>query len=206
MINYTPFGFSDWQTEVSQDQGVRLGGQEDRGGLDHQRRRQRAVLQGARQPGHQGDRHSGRGLLGRRRGARRSRHQAARRPSRGLELLRSRSRRRRTRRSSRTGTLHQKPEAHHQRSDGSALYRLQHVGEGGGEGRHHRSGQGDRRAARHGDAESDRRHRRSAAEPSHHQAGLYRRGPGRRPVRRGLEDAGWFRARPGRRTCRDPRT
>ena len=33
-------------------QGVRLDGQEDGGGLDDQRRRQRAVLQGARQPGH----------------------------------------------------------------------------------------------------------------------------------------------------------
>ena len=46
-------------------QEVRLGRQEDRGGLDHQRRRQRSVLQGARQPGHQGDRHSGRRVLGR---------------------------------------------------------------------------------------------------------------------------------------------
>ena len=44
MINYTPFGFSDWQTEVSEDQEVRLRRQEDRGGLHHQRRRQRAVL------------------------------------------------------------------------------------------------------------------------------------------------------------------
>ena len=35
-------------------QEVRLGRQEDGGGLDHQRRRQRAVLQGARQPGRQG--------------------------------------------------------------------------------------------------------------------------------------------------------
>ena len=72
------------------DQGVRLGGQEDGGGLDHQRRRQRAVLQGARQSGRQGDRHSGDRLLGRRGGARRRRHQAAGRPSRGLELFRKR--------------------------------------------------------------------------------------------------------------------
>ena len=36
-------------------QEVRLGRQEDRGGLHHQRRRQRAVLQGARQPGRQGE-------------------------------------------------------------------------------------------------------------------------------------------------------
>ena len=32
--------------------------------------------------------------------------------------------------------IHQEPEAHHQRSDGGALHRLQHVGEGGREGRH----------------------------------------------------------------------
>ena len=46
-------------------QEVRLGRQEDGGRVDHQRRRQRAVLQGTRQPGHQGDRHSGRRVLGR---------------------------------------------------------------------------------------------------------------------------------------------
>ena len=50
MVNYTPFGFSDWQTEVDGDQEVRLGRQEDGRGLDHQRRRQRALLQGTRQP------------------------------------------------------------------------------------------------------------------------------------------------------------
>ncbi len=46
-------------------QEVRLGGQEDRGRLDHQRRRQRAVLQGARQPGHQGEGHPVGRVLGR---------------------------------------------------------------------------------------------------------------------------------------------
>ena len=100
MINYTPFGHSDWQTDRRRHQEVRLGRQEDRGGLDHQRRRQRAVLQGARQPGHQGDGHPGRRVLGRRRRARRHRHQAAGRPSRRLELLRVDQTRRRTRRSS----------------------------------------------------------------------------------------------------------
>ena len=39
-------------------------------------------------------------------------------------------------------------------------HRLQHVGEGGREGRHDRPRQGDRRAARHRGAEPDRRHRR----------------------------------------------
>ncbi len=42
--NYTPFGFSDWQTEVAAIKKFALGRQEDGGGLDHQRRRQRAVL------------------------------------------------------------------------------------------------------------------------------------------------------------------
>ena len=92
--------------------------------------------------------------------------------------------------------LHQEPEAHDQRSDGSHLYRLQHVGEGGREGEIGRSGQGDRRAPRHQDAESDRWHRRGASEPPHHQAGVHRRDQGQWPVRRGLEDA---RARCGRR-------
>ncbi len=86
--------------------------------------------------------------------------------------------------------VHQEPEAHHQRPNGSPLYRLQHVGEGGAESRHHRSGQGDRRAARHAGAEPHRRHVDAVAEPSHHQAGLYRRNPSGRPVRRGVEDQG----------------
>ena len=87
-INYTPFGFSDWQTEVAAIKQLRLGRQEDGGGLDHQRRRQRAVLQGAGQCRHQGVRHSGRRLLGRRGRAGRHRHQEPGRPSRRLELLR----------------------------------------------------------------------------------------------------------------------
>ncbi len=103
LINYTPFGFSDWQTEVVEDQGLRLGRQEDRRGLDHQRRRQRAVLQGARQPGHQGHRHPGRRLLGGRGGARRHRRQAAHSATSPPGTTSSRSRRRRTRTSSRSG-------------------------------------------------------------------------------------------------------
>ena len=88
MINYTPFGHSDWQTIVSDIKAFGSTGQEDRGGLDDQRRRQRAVLQGARQPGRLRRGHPGRRLLGRRGRARRPRHHAAGRPSRGLELLR----------------------------------------------------------------------------------------------------------------------
>ena len=59
--------------------------------------------------------------------------------------------------------VHQEAEAHHQRSDGSALHRLQHVGEGGREGEVDRRRQGDRRAARHQGAEPDRRHVHHAA-------------------------------------------
>ncbi len=87
MINYTPFGHSDWQTIVSDIKSLRLRRQEDRRRLDDQRRRQRAVLQGARQPGHLRRGHPRRRLLGRRGGACRPRHRAARRPPRGLELL-----------------------------------------------------------------------------------------------------------------------
>ncbi len=53
-----------------------------------------------------------------------------------------------------------------------------------------RSGQGDRSAARHASGQPDRRHLDVAAEPSHHQAGVHRRDHGRRPVRRGVEDQG----------------
>ena len=86
------------------DQEVRLGRQEDGGGLDHQRRRQRALLQGTRQPGHQGRGHPGRRFLGRRGGTAGHRHHTARRPSRCVELLRDPSTRPRTRPSSTSGT------------------------------------------------------------------------------------------------------
>ena len=42
--NYTPFGYSDWQTRGCPDQEVRLVRQEDRGGVHDQRRCERAVL------------------------------------------------------------------------------------------------------------------------------------------------------------------
>ena len=87
MENYTPFGFSDWQTEVAAIKKFGASGKEDRGGLHRQWRRQRAVLQGTRQPGRQGHRYSGDRVLGRRGRTGRRRHQAADRPSRGLELL-----------------------------------------------------------------------------------------------------------------------
>ena len=92
--------------------------------------------------------------------------------------------------------LHQEPEARDQRSDGSARHRLRHVGQGGREGEVDRRRQGDRRAARHRSQEPDRRHLEDASEPSHHQAGVHWRNQSQRPVRRGVEDPG-----PGGRRC-----
>ena len=88
----------------------------------------------------------------------------------------------------RLARLHQERQAHHQRPDGGAFHRLQHVGEGGREGEIDRSRQGDRGAARHPGPQPDGRDVDHAAEPSHHQAGLYRRDPRRRAVQRGLQD------------------
>ncbi len=87
MINYTPFGHSDWQTIVSEIKTFGWRRQEDGGRLDDQRRRQRALLQGAGEPGRQGRGYPRRRLLGRRGGAGWPRHRAAGRPPRGLELL-----------------------------------------------------------------------------------------------------------------------
>ena len=134
MINYTPFGFSDWQTLVAEIKKFGSAGQEDRGGLHHQRRRQRAVLQGTRQPGRQGQGHPGGRVLGRRGGACRHRHQAAARPSRGLELLRIDQEQGQRRIHQGVARLHQESEARHQRPDGGPCHRLHHVGEGGREG------------------------------------------------------------------------
>jgi len=70
MINYTPFviatGRRSWPTSRSSARPARRPPWSP-----PSRRRQRSVLQGARQPGHQGDRHSGCRILGRRRRTRR---------------------------------------------------------------------------------------------------------------------------------------
>ncbi len=62
MEKYTPFGHADYQTIVA-DVKKFAAGQAHGRGLDHQRRLQRAVLQGAREPGPQGHRHPGRRVL-----------------------------------------------------------------------------------------------------------------------------------------------
>ncbi len=50
--------------------------------------------------------------------------------------------------------------------------------------------QGNRGAARHQGTKPHRRYLDTASQPSHHQAGVYRRDQSRRPVRRGVEDQG----------------
>jgi urea transport system substrate-binding protein len=63
MEEYTPFGHSDYQTIIANIKKFSAGWQ-DGGGLHHQRRLQRALLQGAGQPGPEGHRRAGGGLLG----------------------------------------------------------------------------------------------------------------------------------------------
>ena len=93
-------------------------------------------------------------------------------------------------------SVHEERQARDERPDGSARDRLQHVGQGGREGRHDRRRQGDRLHRRHQGPEPHRRRVRDACEPPHHQAGPDRRDPEGRPVQRRLEDR---RSRAGRR-------
>ena len=84
------------------------------------------------------------------------------------------------------------------------VHRLRHVGEGSREGQIDRRRQGDRGAARHQGAEPHRRHLGVAAEPSHHQAGLSsaKFAPTASSTWCG-RPRGWYPAPPGRLTCRD---
>ena len=117
-----------------------LGRRQDGRRLDDQRRLERAVLQGTGQPGPQGDRRAGRGVLGRRRGAARRRHQAAGRPPRGVELLHVAQESGQRRVQEAVGRLRQGEEAARrrqaadQRPDGSHVHRHPHVEAGGREG------------------------------------------------------------------------
>ncbi len=143
MINYTPFGHSDWQRRSCRTSRSSAPPQEDRRRLDHQRRRERAVLQGARQPGHQGDRHPASPS----RSARKS--LPASTPIRWSAISRpgttsSPSRTRRTRPSSRPGRPSRRRQGRHQRPDGSPCHRLRDVGPCRHQGRHGRCRQGHR--------------------------------------------------------------
>ena len=139
-----PFRLAD---DRRRHQEVRLGRQEDRRRLDHQRRRQRAVLQGARQPGHQGEdipvvafsvgeeELAGidtKPLVG---------HLAAWNYFQSIDTPDEQGVHREV------AGLHQEPKRVTNDPMEAHVHRLQHVGEGGREGRHDRSRQGDRRAA-----------------------------------------------------------
>ena len=78
-----------------------------------------------------------------------------------------------------------------QRPDGGHLHRHQHVEAGGRKGQEHRRRQGGRRHGRP-DLQGPKRHRLEDGreEPSPAQVGVHRRSQGRRPVQRGVEDAG----------------
>jgi urea transport system substrate-binding protein len=78
-----------------------------------------------------------------------------------------------------------------QRPDGSHLHRRPHVGAGGREGQVDRHRQGDRRHGRPDLQGAVGLHRHDGhEEPPPAQAGVHRRDQGRRPVQRGVEDAG----------------
>jgi urea transport system substrate-binding protein len=140
MINYTPFGHSDWQTIVSDIKAFGSAGKKTAVVSTINGDANVPFYKELGQPGHQGRGHPGRRLLGRRRRTRRLRHRAAGRPPRRLELLPVVD----TPENAefiKPGRLHRQPEARDQRPDGSPRHRLQPVGEGGREGRHHRSRQ-----------------------------------------------------------------
>ena len=73
----------------------------------------------------------------------------------------------------------------------ASVHRLQHVGAGGDQGQEHRHRQGHRRDGRP-DLQGAERHRQQDGreEPPPAQERVHRRDQGRRPVQRGLEDAG----------------
>uniref|UniRef100_E6PMN8 Uncharacterized protein n=1 Tax=mine drainage metagenome TaxID=410659 RepID=E6PMN8_9ZZZZ len=159
--------------------------------LHREWRLQRAVLQRAGQPGHQGDRHSGGRLLHRRAGNRRHGPQAPGRPAHGVELLRvaeepdQRQVRQVVAGLGQDQGLEGLPRD--RRPDGSLLHRHPHVEAGSGESQVHQ----DRRRAQGAHRPEVRRagwlHRRGAEEPVPEQAGVHRPDSRRRPVRRGVE-------------------
>ncbi len=87
MEEYTPFGHSDYQTIIGKIKKFASEGKKTAVVSTINGDSNVPVLQGARQPGPEGDRRAGRRLLGRRGGAARRRHQAAGRPPGGVELL-----------------------------------------------------------------------------------------------------------------------
>ena len=86
-INYTPFGHSDWQTEVAEIKKFASAGKKTAVVSTINGDANVPFYKELANAGRQGVRHPGRRLLGRRRGTGRHRHQEPGRPSRRLELL-----------------------------------------------------------------------------------------------------------------------
>ena len=142
MINYTPFGHSDWQTDVAAIKNFASAGKKTAVVSTINGDANVPFYKELANAGHQGLRHPGRRLLGRRRGAGRHRHQEPGRPSRRLELLPVGQEPDQRGLHQAVARLHQEPEARDQRSDGSPLHRLQDVGPCRRAGRHDRCRRG----------------------------------------------------------------
>ena len=114
MINYTPFGFSDWQTEVA---AIKKFGSAGKKTAVVSTINGDANVPFYKELGNQGIKAEdipGRRLLGRRGRARRHRHGSARRPPRGVELLRVDRHAREQGLHRRVAQVHQERQAHHQ--------------------------------------------------------------------------------------------
>ena len=188
--NYTPFGFSDWQTEVAAIKKFGAAGKKT------------AVISTIngdanvpfyKELGNQGVKATDIPVIAFSVGEEElagARHQAAGRSSGGVELFPVGQYAGEQGLHRQVARLHQEPEARHQRPDGIGLHPVPHVGAGGAAGRHHRcrsGAPGDDRpegqvavGLRGGDGQ----------QPSHGKAGDDRRDPGRRPVQHRLQEQG----------------
>ena len=182
MENYTPFGFSDWQTEVA---AIKKFGSSGKKTAVISTVNGDANVPFYKELGNQGVKATDipviafsvgeEELAGRR-------HQAAGRASRRLELFPVGQHAGEQGVHRQVARLHQESEARHQRSDGVGLHPVPHVGAGGSAGRHHR-----RRGGPSGDDRPEGQvavglRGRDGQQSPHGQAGHDRRDPGQRPV------------------------
>ncbi len=177
MINYTPFGHSDWQTIVSDIKAFGSAGKKT------------AVVStingDANVPFYKELANQGISPRTSRSSPSRSvkRNWPASTPARssvtwlpGTTSSPSTPRERRVHRE--VAHVHRQPRPRDQRPDGSPRHRLQPLGPGRREGRHHRYRRRARCHHRPRNPEPDRRHRQDAPQPPHHQARPHRRNPG----------------------------
>ena len=136
-INYTPFGYSDWQTEVAAIKNFAAAGKKTAvvstingdANVPFYKELANAGIKASEIPVI--------AFFGWRGRAGRYRHQEFGRASRGVELLRVGQEPDERRVHQAMARVHQEPEASHQRPDGGALYRLQDVDPGSQASRHH---------------------------------------------------------------------